>query len=335
MRRTIWLLAWVLKSTIAFAANPQTWSFSNHSSNELVVARVLCDGRAFGIPVGILIPGGAKSTADMFPKKLPGVFTIEFHKDSQSLTQSIDGKQVSDLLKMPPPGSDIVLHFVFSHRHEFVPKVEARSPSLRSEESKLWPDENLPSFQAYKTLVRAAHDGNVARVRTALKGGAPFSWPDNPVGSTPLEWTVRWNHESAFDELMKVLPPDYSPYAYGHCIMLALDDGHLRTLGKLLAQPIANAMPPRLLQEIFYTACYSTDTAAPLEMLLQHYQVGIDYRVRDYGHTLLFVAVQGRKHAVVEWLVKHGANKTSPLQNGSKPMDWARDERMRWLLAQP
>jgi hypothetical protein len=100
MRTTIWLLVWVLKSTIAFAANPQTWSFSNHSSNELVVARILCDGRAFGIPVGILV-GGAKSTADMFPKKLPGVFTIEFRKDSQSLTQSIDGKQVSDLLKMP------------------------------------------------------------------------------------------------------------------------------------------------------------------------------------------------------------------------------------------
>lgn len=328
---TCWLIA-----VGVYAADPQWFSFGNHSTNDLYVTRVLCDGKEFPIPVGILIPGGSKASSDMFPRKMPVTFTVLFRKDSQSLTQDVSGKEVSQLLKHAPAVSDVTVHFLYSERGKFIPKVEARNRrSIRPDEVKLWPDESDPRFQKHKTLARAAYDGKADEVRKALDDGAPYSWPDNPIGLSALEWTVRWNHEGAFDELMKALPLDYSTYRYANCIKLASQDGRAAILTKLLTQPLANAVPPRVLQEIFYSACYSAKTPESLETLLKHYPVGVDFRVRDYGHTLLFTAVQGRNHAIVEWLVNHGANKSLALQNGSKPIDWARDERMRQILTQP
>jgi ankyrin repeat protein len=240
------------------------------------------------------------------------------------------------LLKQAGNASDITVHFIYSHRDEFIPKVEAKIRSNgRSGETKLWPDENAPAFRKYKLLVRAAWDGKADDTRKALEDGAPFSWPDNPVDISPLEYTAARNHELAFDELMKALPVDYSTYMYGHCIQVASQEGHTNILTKLLAKPQADMVPSRLLPEIFYSACYSAKIPAALEILLKHYPVGIDFRVRDYGHTLLFVAVQGRNHATVEWLLNHGANKNVTLKSGSKLIDWARDEQMRELLTRP
>lgn len=317
------------------AANTKDFSFGNYSTNELFVTSVRCDGKEFDIPVGVLIPGGSKDSSDMFPRKMPVTFTVLFRKDSQSLTQDVSGKEVSQLLKQAA-ASDVTVHFLYSERGKFIPKVEVRNrSSTRPNEAKLWPDESDPLFQKHKALVRAAYDGKVDEVRKALDDGAPFSWPDNPIGISPLEWTARWNHERAFDELMRALPLDYSVYRYANCIKLASKNGHAAILTKLLAKPLADAVPPPVLQEIFYSACYSAKTPGALEILLTHYPVGIDFRVRDYGHTLLFTAVQGRNHAIVEWLVNHGANKSLALQNGSKPIDWARDDQMRQLLTQP
>lgn len=300
------------------------------------MTRVLCDGKEIPIPVGVLVPGGAKASAELFPRRVPEMFTVMFRRDSQSLAQNLSGDEVSKLLKLTPKGANVRLHFIYSARGNFIAKVESqRNGSLRPDEAKLFPDENLPAFQKYKALVRAAYDGKAKDVRKALDDGAPFSWPDNPIGISPLEWTARWNHESAFDELMGALPLDFSPYAYGNCIKLASQGGHTELLTKLLATPLADSVPAAALQEVFYSACYSAQAPQALEILLKHYPVGVDFRVRDYGHTLLFVAVQGRNHTIVEWLIKNGANKNATLQNGSKPIHWARDDRMQRLLNQP
>jgi len=321
----------------AAAANLRDFSFGNHSTNKMFVTHVLCDGKEFDIPVGILNPGRSKATtANGFPRKMPSKFTILYQMDSQSLTQDVSGKEVSQLLEQARSALDVTVHFIYSNRGEFIPKVEARSRgSLRPDEVKLWPDENEPIFQKYKALVRAAYDGKADEVRKELEAGAPFSWPENPAGISPLEYTAFRNKEPAFDEMLKSLPLDYSRFMYGNCIKLAAQEEHTSILTKLLAKSLADALPPPDLQEVFYSACYSAKTPLALEILLKHYPVGIDFRVRDYGHTLLFVAVQGRNYATVEWLVNHGANKTLTLRNGSKPIDWARDERMRQLLAQP
>jgi hypothetical protein len=337
MKTLLFLATWFFLTVSADAANAKDFSFGNQSTNELYVTDVLFDGKKFDVPPGVLVPGGSQKTISHgFPRKLPVKFTILFRMDSQSLTQNVSGKEVSELLKQARNAPDVTVHFIYSHRGEFIPKVEARSgPGLRADEAKLWPDENEVAFQKYKALVRAAYDGKADDTRKALEGGAPFSWPDNPVGISPLEYTALRNHGLAFDELMKVLPLDYSPYMYGNCLKLASQEGHTNILINLLAKPQADTVPPRLVQEIFYSACYSAKTPSALEILLKHYPVGIDFQVRDYGHTLLFVAVQGRNHATVKWLVNHGANKNATLKNGSRPIDWARDDRMRQLLAQP
>jgi hypothetical protein len=328
------LATWLFITISANADTPKDFSFDNYSTNELWVTDVLFDGKQFDVPPGVLVPGGSQKTiSDGFPNKIPGKFTILFRMSSQSLTQYVSGKEVSQLLKQARHAPDVTVHFIYSHRGEFIPKVEARSGAgLRADEAKLWPDENEPGFQKYKALVRAAYAGKAEEVRRELDAGAPFSWPDNPLGISPLEYTAARNHERAFDELMKVLPFDYSPYMYGNCIKLASQEGHTNILINLLAKPQADTVPPRLLPEIFYSACYSAKIPAALEILLRHYPVGIDFQVRDYGHTLLFVAVQGRNYTTVEWLVSHGANKNVTLKNGSKPIDSARDDRMRQLL---
>jgi hypothetical protein len=335
MRTNLLLLICFFATGVCNAVTPSWISFGNFSTNEIYVTDILIDGKDTGIPCGILVPGGAKSTSDMFPKRVPNTFTIIFKQGSLSITQNVSGKTVADLIKAAGTSDEITVHFVYSHKGIFIPKVEASEKRTPSEVGKLFPEENDPLFQKYKTLIRAAYDGDVAGVKAAIKNGAPFTWPDDPVGLTPLEWTIRWNREPAFDALMATLPPDYSAFNYAHCLRLAIQSGNSGLLNKLLAQPLADQVPQRELQEIFYTACYSTKSPSSLGILLNHYPVGIDYRVRDYGHTLLFVAVQGQNDDVVEWLVNHGANKNVTLQNGSKPIEHARDERVRKLLSQP
>jgi hypothetical protein len=308
-------------------------SFSNGSTNELYVTRVLCDRDNSSLAPGILIPGSSsKILLDSFPKKLPGKFTIEYRIKSQTFIDTVDGKEVSDLLKAASGNDQITLHFIYSHRGRFIAKVEEKGRSDEPYDRKLWPDEKDAEFQRYKQLLRAAYDGNAANVREELQRGALFAWPDNPVTLTPLEWAVRWNHMEAFQELLKVLPEHYSIYSYGHCIKLATYPESIPILRTLLSNPFADRIGNDQLQEIFYTACYSAKSPQPLQMLLERYPVGVDYRVRDYGHTLLFAAVQGRNPAIVEWLVNHGADTNAVLKNGSKPIDHARDEKIRALL---
>ncbi len=266
---------------------------------------------------------------------MPQIFTIIFRKDSQSVTQSISGRDVSDLLKQAQSGGDLTVHFIYSHRGQFIPKVEAQTRNRSDEERRLWPDENDALFAKYKVLDRAAYKGDVPAVKKALDDGAPVLWPENPIGLSPLEATVRWNHEAAFDVLLNVLPRDYSPYNYASCIKLIAPKENTNILRKLLDRPLANQVPPQEMQEIFYSASCSASSPHSLEMLLNHYNVGIDYRVRDYGHTLLFAAVQERKYEIVEWLIQHGADRNATLRDGSKPIDHARDARMRALLSAP
>jgi hypothetical protein len=326
-------LIWLLLATTAFA-HSRSISFSNSGTNELFVTRVLCDGEdSSHLAPGILIPGSfSKTLLDSFPKKLPAKFRIEYRIKSEAFTDTIDGKQVSHLLKAASVSDEITLHFVYSDRGWFIAKVEGKGRRDEPYERKLWPDENSAEFQRYKQLVRAAYDGNAANVREQLQRGAAFAWPDNPVTLTPLEWAVRWNHMEAFQELLKFLPEHYSIYSYAHCIKLATQPESIAILGMLLSNPFADRIGHDQLQEIFYTACYSAKSPRPLQMLLERYPVGVDYRVRDYGHTLLFAAVQGRNPEIVEWLMKHGADTNAVLRNGSKAIDHARDGKIRQLL---
>lgn len=160
-------------------------------------------------------------------------------------------------------------------------------------EGKLLPDEDNPTFKSYKELVRASIDGNAQRIHELLANGVPYTWPNQPEGLTLLGWSVRWNKKEAFDVLIEQMPKDFYPYEYYWCIQIAAQDGELEILKRLLQSPLANDIPKFQLQEIFYHACYhpNSNNIETVKMLLDHFKVGVDYKTRDFGHTLLFVAI--------------------------------------------
>ena len=67
-------------------------------------------------------------------------------------------------------------------------------------------------------------------------------------------------------------------------------------------------------------------------MLLEYFDLPIDFKVRDYGHTLLIVASQSGKEEIVRFLVKQGADADLDLDNGSKAIDVDREEGIKKIL---
>ena len=194
-------------------------------------------------------------------------------------------------------------------------------------------------FKQYKELIRASIDGNAQRVQELLKNGVPYAWPNEPVDLTPLGWSVRWNRKEAFDVLINQLPKDFYPYEYYLCIQIAAQEGHTYILKKLLVSDVAKEIPKASLQEVFYQACThaeadnaKTNDVEVLKILLEHFKVGIDYKTRDYGHTLLFVAVQSEDAELVKWLLAQGANPNAKLQNGDTALKWARSDSVKKVL---
>jgi ankyrin repeat protein len=55
-------------------------------------------------------------------------------------------------------------------------------------------------------------------------------------------------------------------------------------------------------------------------------------KTRDFGHTLLFVAVQSDDAELVKWLLTQGANPNAKLQTGDTPLKWVRSETVKKLL---
>ena len=204
---------------------------------------------------------------------------------------------------------------------------------------KLLPDEGNPDFKSYKELIRASIDGNAQQIRELLTNGTSYAWPNEPESLTPLGWTIRWNRQEAFDVLISRLPKDFYPYEYYWCIRMAAQDGQTNILARLLQSNLAKEIPKSQLQDIFYNACShakadntKTNDIEVLKILLKQFNVGIDYETSDYGHTLLFTAVQSDDVELVKWLLTQGANPNVKLQNGDMPLKWARSETIKQLL---
>jgi ankyrin repeat protein len=166
-----------------------------------------------------------------------------------------------------------------------------------------------------------------------------YVWPNNPVSMTPLELSVRWNRKEAFDTLITQLPNDFYPYSYYWAIQMAAQEGRTDILKRLLQSNLASDVPKLSLQEIFYQACSHTkaDSAKTndvevLKILLEHFKVGIDYKTRDFGHALLFVAIDSDDMELVKWLLEQGANPNAKLQSGGTLLTRARSEAMKKLL---
>ena len=313
------------------------YCFCNKSTNEVLVMHFFSDGREL-MSCSVLNPYQHASISDdrMFPWTLPQSFQIEY-RDSNGITQTDKLDTAWIKLKKAKEGT---VYFVYTPENKFVLKIylPAGDDDMRFE-GKLLPDEDNPAFKSYKKLVRAAIDGKAQRVRELLTNGVPYAWPNEPISLTPLGWSVRWNRQETFDALVNQLPKDFYPYEYYWCIQIAAQEGHTNILKRLLQSDLAKDIPNASLQEIFYQACShakaddaKTNDAVVLKMLLEHFKVGIDYKTRDFGHTLLFVAVQSDDAELVKWLLAQGADPNAKLQTGDTPLKWARSEAVKNLL---
>jgi hypothetical protein len=312
--------------------------FCNKSTNKIVVTHVLSDGKESILGCGILIPNGCKSFYDenMFPSTIPQNFQIQY-EDSQGITHT---DKLDTAWVKPKKAKDGKICFIFTPEQKFILKIylDTGGDSMRLD-GMLLPDEENPAFKSYKELIRASIDGNAQRVQELLTNGVPYVWPNDPVSLTPLEWSVRWDRKEAFDVLMHQLPKDFYPYSYYWGIQIAAQEGHTYILKRLLQSDLAKDVPQASLQEIFYNACShakvdnaKTNDVEVLKILLERFKVGIDYKTRDYGHTLLFVAVDSDDVELVRWLLAQGANPSAKLQNGNTPLNRARSETVRKLL---
>jgi Ankyrin repeats (3 copies) len=315
------------------------YCFCNKSTNEIVVESLLADGKELR-SCGVLVPNGHASIydEDMFPYTLPQVFQIEY-QDSDGITHT--NKLETSWIKVKK-AKDGTIYFVFTPERKFVLKIYLPKGDENTDmrlDGLLLPDEDNPAFKTYKKLVRAAIDGNAQKIRELLKNGAPYIWPNEPVSGTPLEWSVRWNWQDAFAVLINQLPKNYYPYDYYWSIQVAAQDGYTNILKRLLQSDLAKEVPKSSLQEIFYDACShaKVDPAKAneievLKILMEHFKVGIDYKTRDFGHTLLFVAVQSDDAELVKWLLTQGANPNAKLHDGDTPLKCARSEAVKNLL---
>ncbi|MFC1498059.1 ankyrin repeat domain-containing protein [Verrucomicrobiota bacterium] len=309
-------------------------SFSNHGLKDIFVDRILCDGKPFSVPVGCLgAGGGGKASAFMFPPFIPKKFTIEYEKDGKKLKDEVEGKWIEDLLEKAKPAKEVTLHFIYSDEEKFIVKVYFdRGENRNGYGGELWPDEKDPNFALYKELIENSYNGNTDKVRELIEKGAPCTWKNEPVSLTPLEWTARWNRIDAFNTIIKIMPKDYSVKRYANCIKLAAQDDNMEILAGLLKHPKCKEISEDKLQNLFYSTCNSAKKTETLELLLNCFDVGVDFRVRDYGHTLLFVAVQADNASLVEWLLNQGADVSKTLKNGSKAIDSARSEAVKKLF---
>lgn len=308
-------------------------AFSNHSTNSIWVERILCDGKLFPAPCGALSSGGAKASVAMFPSSIPNVFRIEYEKNNKMLTADIPASDARAAIDKAKPANEITLHFIYSDQENFILKIYFdRGEKSLCLDGELWPDETNPLFQRYKELVRSAYSGNSDRTKQLLASGAPLAWKNEPITLTPLEWSVRWNHLETFKLLMSAIPDDYPGYNFANCLKLAAQDDTTEILDLLLTSQHAKAIPFDSLEELFYSACSSAQKLSTLQALLTCYHVGVDFKVRDYGHTLLFVAVQADNHEFARWLISQGANKNAMLESRSRPIDFARSKTMEDIL---
>jgi hypothetical protein len=310
------------------------YCFCSTSTNEVLVTRFLSDGKEL-MSCGALNPYQHASVYNdrMFPWTLPQAFQIEYQNSSgMARTDKLDTTWIK--LKKAKEGT---VYFIYTPEEKFILKIYL--PNGDDDvgtrlDGKLLPDEDDPAFKTYKELARASIDGNAQRIRELLANGTPYVWPNEPVGLTPLGWSVRWNRQEAFNVLIEKMPADFYPYEYYWCIQMAAQDGELEILKRLLQSPLANEIPKFQLQEIFYHACYhpNTNNIETIKILLDHCKVGVDFKTRDFGHTLLFVAIDSKDVNLVKWLLEQGANPNAKLQNGDTPLKRTRSEAIKKLL---
>ena len=307
-------------------------SFYNGNEQVIYVRDVFCDGKNFMMPVGYLVPNG-KSTASMFPNPFPRSIQINYKIDNESHTQSIDlSEQIAFFKKNR--SKEVTLYIIYTAEGNFISKIhiDTGGDSLRLE-GYMHPDENDLSYQSYKNVLKATLSNDVKSLKELKSSGAPFIWKNEPVSNSTIEWAcLRGNSEIV--DIIEQTGTIFPSYTYANCIKLAAQDDNAEILRKLLVPKYTSGITNRSLQSILYATVSLNTKSSPgtLDILLKHFELSPNYRVRDYGHTLLIVAAQSGKKDMVEYLLNIGADKELSIQSGEKAIDLALDPEINELL---
>src|SRR5688572_13993132 len=185
-------------------------------------------------------------------------------------------------------------------------------------------------------LVDAARNGDLAAVRSLLKGGADPNQAA-PDGSTAVHWAVHRDHLDMVNALLAAgAKPDRVTRYKVAPLTLAAQNGNAALVERLLA---AGGNPNTVSQEgqtALMTAARNGNVAAVRALLRRGAQVGLAESVR--GQTaLMFAAGEGNTSAA-ELLLEAGAGVKQRSTCGYTPLLFAvrnnRYETVKFLLAQ-
>jgi len=170
-------------------------------------------------------------------------------------------------------------------------------------------------------LADAAAKQDKAAVRALLAGKAAVNAPQ-PDGATALHWAAHWDDVEMADLLIRAganvnAKNDYSATP----LALACTNGNAAMVEKLLAAG-ANPNLPALSGETPLMRCARTGNAAAVKSLLAR-KAGVEAKDNEQGQTALMWAVAQKHPAVVDALIRAGADIHDRSKGGFTPLLFA------------
>lgn len=333
------LLIVILSSCFLSCSFEEKWYstvFCNLNENEIYVHEVYADNELFKIPVGILIPY-ATSTADIYPKKIPNKFTIKFSVNGILHTKTIGTDIIQPFLPMSKKHRQTDLIFIYTVDGNFILKLFFQDESRIASKlnmGELYPDQGIEKYLEYNKVIESIILGDIDVFLHLMKNRAPLYWPEDSTKSSPIERAVLENNT----EILKLIIDSgchYPSYIIARAFSCAAQQNNYMALTHLLSLKNQIKDNQEQLQDILYSTVASNKASTEvLSLLLDEFNLSINYRVRDYGHTLLIVATQNDNVHFVKYLLGHGANKEIKIENGNKAIDFARNEEILSMLAE-
>lgn len=294
-------------------------SYGGSEPGCLKVRKVMMDNKPI-VPPGSIC-GGAGATELIFPDKFPASVTVEYEAEGRQLARTIDTLKLRDYVDTVPKMMNLVLNIYNSRRQGLLAKVYV-TPDIGSEIylGELYPDLENPIYRDYRQLQIASDRGDLGAVKTLLSKGVPQFWEDDPASFTPLQYALRRGDRKLVEFLLDELPANFPVLAYDWSMRLVASWGDAPLLEQFLRRPQAAALSADSLRGLLDYACRAKGAAA-LKLLVRRYKTGVNFKLSDWGDTLIFSAARNGNLEAFEWLLENGADVNARLQDGKRLKD--------------
>lgn len=307
-------------------------SFHSFSSKEIFVSDVYFDGEKVRVPVGHLAPNSSSTTHSFF-SNFPQTVRVNYQVDEVEFVDDIDFRDFNELVAKTK-SNKMTLYMIYTEGGDFIPKLHLDvKGDYRGVQGELHPDQELEEYKSYKRLLRAVSSDDYELLKAEVDSGAPVYWLNEPVSNSPIEWAAL---NGNLDSLNLILSEgtQYPSFIIANCLKLAAQNGYTDILRVLLERQYTEGINNQNLQTILYsTVSLNTNSnSKAIMMLLQYFDLPIDFKIRDSGHTLLIVASQSDKTEIVRFLVEQGADTDLMTNYGSTAIDFTHKEDIRKIL---